>query len=260
MEDISTLGFSIENESTLLSSVDQNEEENDTLMGDIDEDDVEADRKKYFEENAMVIDGFKCPDEYLNLITPMEFEEMVSLFTTFDANKSGTIDVHETKKILHFLGMDFTLEKAEELLKIVDTDGSGEIDFNEFCGFIVMIKKGDERLKGFGNMLDKIRSTPLGELERQAKLRDFKIQFRIVEIRAANLTNPTIYVVELEISGVWYNVNGGEIKGQYGIRKFQGMGNGIRDAKYSAASAAILKLGDSMPGNNHIRIISNLHV
>jgi Ca2+-binding EF-hand superfamily protein len=35
----------------------------------------------------------------------MEFEEMVNLFITFDANKSGTIDRHEAKKILSHLGI-----------------------------------------------------------------------------------------------------------------------------------------------------------
>ncbi len=128
----------------------------------------------------------------------MEFEEMVSLFTKFDSNKSGTIDKHETKKILNFLGMDSSLERAEELLNIVDADKSGEIDFDEFCKFIVMIKRGDERLSSFGSLLEKINSTPLGELERQCKNRDLKIKFIIVEERPASLTNPTLYVVEVQ--------------------------------------------------------------
>lgn len=34
-----------------------------------------------------------------------------------------------------------------------------------------MIKRGDERLAGFSAMLDKLNSTPLGELERQVKHR-----------------------------------------------------------------------------------------
>jgi hypothetical protein len=195
-DDMSTIGGDWENETKGGSSVAKGE--NDSVMqGDIDEDDIEADLAKYYKENELIVDGFKCPDEFLKLITPMEFEEMVALFTRFDSNKSGTIDKHETKKILHFLGMDSSLERAEELLDIVDADKSGEIDFDEFCKFIVMIKRGDERLTKFGSMLDKLNSTPLGELERQAKNRDLKIRFVIVEERPASLMNPTLYVVEV---------------------------------------------------------------
>lgn len=249
-EDISTIGFEQDNDSSVFSHSLTYDGDGNNDMGDLDDEDVAADRAKYFEENALVIDGFKCPDEFLNIITPMEFEEMVNLFTRFDANKSGSIDVHETKKILHFLGMDFSLHKAEELLAVVDTDKSGEIDFAEFCGFIVMIKRGDERLTGFHTLIEKMNSTPLGELERQARNRDFKLRFRVVEIREASLTNPTLFVVELEIAGTWFNVEKSEITPYYNIRKFQGMGNTIREAKYSAASAALVNLGDSMPGKH----------
>lgn len=252
IEDMSSLGFEGDN-STIVSSSVMTKDEGDGIefnsaMGEIDEDDIEADKQKYYEENAMTVDGFRCPNQFLNLITPMEFEEMVNIFTKFDADHSGTIDVHETKKILHFLGMDFSIEKAESLMKIVDVDGSGEIDFEEFCGFIVMIKRGDDRLKDFGSLLEKIKTTPLGELERQSASRGFKIVFRVVEIRPSSLVNPTLYVVEVELSGTWYTVQNGDIQGKFGVRKFQGMGNNVREAKYAAASAAIVNLGDAMPG------------
>ncbi|RYH28302.1 EF-hand domain-containing protein [archaeon] len=207
---------------------------------------------KYYEKNAYVVDGFRCPNDYIKILTPMEFEEMVNLFVKFDANRSGTIDKHETKKILHFLGLDFSLEKAEELLKIVDQDGSGEIDFEEFCTFVVLIKKGDDRLKDFGSLLEKINSTPLGELERQAQYRGLKVEFEIVEEREATLLNPTLYVAEVHLTGIWHKVDKGEIKTEYMVRKFQGMGQGTREAKYAAATAALLNLGESMPGMIYI--------
>ena len=36
--------------------------------------------------NKMEIDGFECPEPLLSKILPMEFEEMVNLFKTYDAN------------------------------------------------------------------------------------------------------------------------------------------------------------------------------
>lgn len=217
-------------------------------MGDMDADDIQADKARYFQEHAMIVDGFKCPDEFIEIITPMEFEEMVHLFQKFDANNSGTIDKHETKRILHYLGMDFSIEKAEEMLALVDKDGSGEIEFDEFCHFIAMVKRGDERMMQFGAILDKLNSTPLGELERQAKLRNLKIAFAIVEVRAASATNPTIYVVEAQMTGLWHRVEHGEIISEYQTKRFQGFGENTREAKFNAATAAVLNLGDAMPG------------
>lgn len=257
-EDLSTIGGDWDNDSSqqqssVLTFGEGNNNAKDSLagsslMGDLDEDDIAADREEYFKNNALVIDGFQCPNEFLTIITPMEFEEIVTLFLKFDTNKSGTIDKHETKKILNFLGFDHSLEKAEELLKIIDTDGSGEIDFNEFCQFFVMIKRGDERLSKYSGFMDKLHSTPLGELERQAKYRDLRINFRIVEIREASLTNPTLYVVEVDLAGYWHSVQNGEISSSYGVRKFQGMGNNVREAKYAAANAALVNMGSAMPG------------
>ena len=57
----------------------------------------------------------------------------MSNFLEFDANKSGTIDIYEIRKILHHMEMDITKESAQELMNLIDTDGSGEIDFVEFC-------------------------------------------------------------------------------------------------------------------------------
>lgn len=85
----------------------------------------------------------------------MEFEEMVILFNEYDIDRSDTIDKHEIRKILAAMGMEASLKEAEELLAIIDEDGSGEISFDEFCGFIIMIKKGDTRVGNFGGLLGK---------------------------------------------------------------------------------------------------------
>ena len=253
--DMSTLGGDWDNETQDATIITREEvdapdsvQKSIAPTGDLDEEDIEADRLKYLKENELVVDGFRCPDEFITILTPMEFEEMVNLFVKFDANMSGTIDKHEAKKILNFLGMEASLKKAEELLLIVDTDKSGEIDFDEFCNFIVMMKRGDERLEGFSHLLGILNSSPLGELERQSINRGLKITFEIVEKREATLTMPTTYIVDVVLSGIWYFYDNGEVSGKFKARRFQGMGNTTRDAKYAAAKAALLNMGESMPG------------
>lgn len=55
------------------------------------------------------------------------------MFQEYDANGNGTLDIYEIRKILLHMDMEMTKENAQELMDVIDTDGSGEIDFNEYC-------------------------------------------------------------------------------------------------------------------------------
>ncbi len=54
--------------------------------------------------------------------------------------------------------------------------------------------------------------------------------------------------IQVHLSGLWYTIVNGDAVGQQITKRFQGMGNTTREAKYAAASAAIVNMGDSMPG------------
>lgn len=216
------------------------------LNQDLNEDEM----KEYYDSHAMIVDGFRCPDQFIDALTPMEFEEMVTLFKTYDVNGNGTIDKHEARKILFSLGMDSSLERADELIKLVDADGSGEIDFPEYCRFIILVKNGDERFASFSGMVDKIKETPLGELEHQLVMRNLRSHFVTIEVREATAFSPQIFVVELRISGLWYSQVNGKTVSVDETKRFQGIAQNARDAKYNAAKAALLKLGAMMPGVN----------
>ena len=164
-------------------------------------------------------------------------------------NRSGTIDKHEARKILQSLGMETTLEKSEELLNLVDADGSGEIDFSEYCFFIQMIKDGDERFAAYSNLLSMVTNTPLGALEHQAQQRNFKLNFVVLAIRPASATQPQTFVVELHMSGDWFERgDDGVITKEHCTKKFQGLGTTSKEAKYAAAKSAAAKLNAMMPG------------
>jgi hypothetical protein len=247
LEDMSSIGMDWDNE-TMETGAMTNNEQPSVATGDIDADDLEADEQRYLEKHALVVDGFRCPEEFVKILTPMEFEEIVNLFTKFDVDHSGTIDKHETKKVLQYLGMEGSMDMANELIDIIDIDKSGEIDFQEFCNFIVMLKRGDPRLQGYSSMLSVLNSTPLGELERQASSRGLSIRFVIIEKREATLTQPTNWIVEVQVSGIYHTLVDGDIVPKQLTKKFQGMAQTTKDAKYAAASSALLSLGEAMPG------------
>ena len=58
---------------------------------------------------------------------------MVATFKEYDSNGGGSIDIHEIRKILLHMEMDVGMDKAKELMVLIDVDGSGEIDFDEYC-------------------------------------------------------------------------------------------------------------------------------
>lgn len=168
--------------------------------GNNDEEENEEDAATY----KMEVMGMKCPKEFVNVLTPMEFEEIVDLFLKYDVDSSGTIDKHEARKILESLGMESSLEESEKMLAIVDSDGSGEISFPEYCRFIVMIKEGDERFEKFGALLSKVHNTPLGELEKQAKLRNLTTKFNVIEMRENSAGTETTYILEVILFRIFY--------------------------------------------------------
>lgn len=54
------------------------------------------------------------------------------IFTLFDEDDSGLISFQEFRKILPFLDVDISDAKAYRYFRLCDTDGSGEIDIDEF--------------------------------------------------------------------------------------------------------------------------------
>jgi len=185
---------------------------------------LEDSKKQYHhDEYELVAYGRYCPEELVNQLTPMEFEEIVLMFNKYDVDNSDSIDKHEARKILFDLGLDFGLEKAEELFNIIDENNTGEINFDHFCNFYMMVKKGDERLTGFGELLEQIKNTPLGVIEAQAKSRNLQVKFITVEEREATATSPPIYIVELHVSGLWYTIENGVAVSKFEVKKYQGL-------------------------------------
>lgn len=165
---------------------------------------------------TLCVDGFMCPLRFLHIITPMEFEELVVLFKQYDVDRSGTLDKHEIRKVLHSFGQVDSLERAEALLDIIDEDRNGiccpwsnllnnflkifilgTINFDEFCRFFVLLKEGDSRLQNLQLLLSKIHDTPLGALEKQAKLRDLKIRFVFIDQKEADANTPPRIILEV---------------------------------------------------------------
>jgi hypothetical protein len=63
-------------------------------------------------------------------------------FSVFDKDGSGTVSTSELGEIMSALGQNLSAEELDGMVKEVDADGSGEIDFNEFCACMLKAKEG----------------------------------------------------------------------------------------------------------------------
>jgi calmodulin len=81
----------------------------------------------------------------LNLQAQAEDEEIAELkeaFEIFDKNSDGALSATEIGAVLSRLGSDFNLEQIKKIIAKIDTDGNGEIDFDEF---LKMMKQKNKR-------------------------------------------------------------------------------------------------------------------
>jgi len=62
------------------------------------------------------------------IITPRR----IIIVDLFDRDKSGGISYHELTSVMYALGQNMTHQEILDLFNEVDTDGNGEIDFEEF--------------------------------------------------------------------------------------------------------------------------------
>ena len=62
-----------------------------------------------------------------------QLAEARATFKTFDFDNSDSIDMAELDAIMKAMGKKMTEQQLHKMMSSVDTDGSGEIDFKEFC-------------------------------------------------------------------------------------------------------------------------------
>merc|ERR1719510_2369085 len=78
----------------------------------------------------------------LDSLTAEDLATLKEAFTVYDKNNDGTITTKELSTVMRSLGQNPTDAEVQDLINEVDVDGSGALDFSEFC--LMMVKKMSE--------------------------------------------------------------------------------------------------------------------
>jgi len=65
-------------------------------------------------------------------------------FDMFDKEGNGTISADELYDAFKNMGNEFTMEQLNDMIKELDQNGSGEIDFEEFIGLVKKVNDSEE--------------------------------------------------------------------------------------------------------------------
>lgn len=75
----------------------------------------------------------------LDSLTKEDLATLKEAFTVYDKNNDGTITTKELSTVMRSLGQNPTDAEVQDMINEVDVDGSGSMEFPEFC--VMMVKK-----------------------------------------------------------------------------------------------------------------------
>ena len=75
---------------------------------------------------------------FFDFVENLKFSDFQAAFNIFDSDGGGEISTRELLKVFKMLGFTPTKDELDEIVEVVDQDGSGEIDFDEFLIMMVM--------------------------------------------------------------------------------------------------------------------------
>lgn len=91
----------------------------------------------------------------MDTFDPADIHNCEEKFRTIDIDNSGCIDEWEFKQLLHSMGERVSDQRVRALMAEVDKDGSGEMDFDEFCLMMQAFRNKGGTLGRLASKIDK---------------------------------------------------------------------------------------------------------
>jgi len=146
--------------------------------------------KKQTSDNKMHILGHFVGKQYNAIvaqpITPQDMNELKNAFASFDKNDDGFISKQELSEAMTCLGHKISNEELDDIIKAVDSDGNGLVDFKEFINLMdnnCLVQSMDEEMQHLFKMIDKNNDGFITEKEIKAMLKGLGEKVRKKDIR-----------------------------------------------------------------------------
>jgi calmodulin len=112
--------------------------------------------------------GSSNPPMLTREFTEVEMLEFRDAFAMFDLDGGGTIETHELRQVLTELGDSPTDDEIEEMILLVDENGDGVIDFDEFVTLmrLRMGESGDDNEQKLRDVFDVFDADGSGGIDR----------------------------------------------------------------------------------------------
>ena len=140
--------------------------------------------------------SYALPDHMTRWFPQSKIDEFIVQFGMFDDNGDGTVDSRELRAVLTSLGIDATVDQVLDIVKTVDTDGSGVIEFPEFISLMRKIETGECEVGTSGFAQAIMSSKPAVRLRKEvAELNARKINNVSISVLKKPLRPPTAEVI-----------------------------------------------------------------
>jgi len=97
--------------------------------------------------------GEDAVTEALSQLSSEQIEQFRKYFNMFDKENKGYIRANQVGQILRTMGQAFEERDLKQLIKEFDSDGSGEIEFEEFAAMVANFVVAGEDNEGLENEL-----------------------------------------------------------------------------------------------------------
>lgn len=204
--------------------------------------------EKYEQDKKALLQKLIIPDKYASFFSPFEMEDLQDRFLDFDVDLSGSVSVAELSKVFTALGEEVNVQMLKDLVEQFDENNTGVLEWEEFVAMFAAFKEDNSRAAKFMSILGLLVKTPCVALRQEAKRRKLLVFYQLVETRKADSWNPEQFIMEVGVSGKFYEVVGNTTKMVVESRYFDGIGSTTRAARFRAATMALLNLRENAPG------------
>jgi calmodulin len=130
-------------------------------------------------------------DEIIAEIDSSQMDDYRKFFDQFDKDKKGYVMVIQVGLVMNAMQLDYEEKSMRKIIRKFDADGSGKLEFNEFCALVYTLANTvdketlEKELREAFRLFDKERNGFISRDSMKALLREIDDKLTEAELNAA---------------------------------------------------------------------------